>query len=98
LFSHPFGGTHDAAGVGGFVGGDHRELTSAISCGGRCERPGAEDVVSDCGNGILFHQRDVLEGSGVEDLCGAIFLKDSGEKRRIVDVAENWDVLLRVRR
>src|SRR5580692_8724895 len=59
LFGNAFGGAHDAAGVGGFVGGDHGEVAGAIFRGGGGEVPGAEDVVADDGDGILFRQGDV---------------------------------------
>src|SRR5579863_5096937 len=84
--------------VGGFVGGDHRELIGTIFLGSGGERPGAEDVVADYGDGIFFHQGNVFEGGGVEDLCGAIFFEEIVQQRGIVDVAEDGDDLGRRRR
>ena len=95
MFGDALGGAHDAARVGGFVGGDHGELARTIFGGGGGEGPGAEDVVADDGDGIFFHQRDVFKGGGVEDLCGAIFFEEVVEERCVVYVAEDGDDLLR---
>ncbi len=91
FFGDALGGAHDATRVGGFVGGDHGELAGVVFRGGGGESPGAEDVVADYGDGILFHEGDVFEGGGVEDLSGAIFFKNFVEECDVVDVAEDGD-------
>src|SRR5579872_5952261 len=95
FFGDALGGTHDAARVGGFIGGDHGELAGMVfrGDGGKC--PGAEDVVADDGDGVLFHERDVFEGGGVEDLGGLEFFENFVEEWGVADVAEDGDELSR---
>ncbi len=90
-FGDALGGAHDAARLDCFVGGDHQELAGAMFEGGGGEGRCAEDVVGDDGDGILFHERDVFEGGGVEDFCGAKFLEEVVEEGGVADVAENGD-------
>ena len=61
------GGSHNAEGVNGLVGGDEDELAGVVRDGGLSEGEGAESVVFYRGEGVLFHERNMLESGGVED-------------------------------
>ena len=37
---------------------------------------GAQHVVGDCLDNVLFHQRHVFVGSGVENVIGTVFFED----------------------
>ena len=50
---------------------------------------GAERVVGDDGEGVRLHERDVLEGSGVEDDLRAVALEEFGDGGGVGDAAQN---------
>ena len=56
-------------------------MAGAIFRGDGGEGQGAEDVVADYGNRIFFHQRDVFEGGGMEDLRGRMLFEEVVEKK-----------------
>ena len=49
----------------------------------------AEDVVGDGGEGLLFQQRDVLEGGGVKDDARRMRGEDFVEQGAVGDAAED---------
>jgi len=86
------GCAHDTGGIDGLVGGDEDELFGAVTDCGLCERKGSDGVVLDGRKWMKLHERDVLEGGGMEDDVRTMMLEgffkrgyvtDAGEDRRV---------------
>ena len=87
LFGDALGRAHHGGGRDGLVGGKQDDAGAVRE--GRCdERFGGEDVVGDGGQGLLFDEGNVLEGSGVEDEARAVKREDLVEESAVRDVAE----------
>jgi len=71
LLSDTLGGAHDGSRFDGLVSREQDEART-VGGGGHGECFGGEDVVSDGGEGLFFHEGNVLEGGGVEDDAGAV--------------------------
>src|SRR2546430_13251779 len=57
--------SHYAARVDGLVGGNHKQTPRSEAGRGPGQFPGAEGIVANRGDGIRFHQWDMLEGGSV---------------------------------
>jgi hypothetical protein len=87
LFGEALGRSHHGGRSDGFVGRNQDNAGIVRGCGGD-ERFGGEDVVGEGGEGLFFHEWNVLVGGGVEDKARAVEGKDLVEEAAIGDAAE----------
>ena len=88
LFGDALGCAHDGSWFDGLVSGEQDEAR-AVGGSGHGQGFRGEDVVGDGGEGLLFHERNVLEGGGVEDDAGTVSGKDVFDECDVGRVTEN---------
>lgn len=90
-FGDAFGCSHDADGIGCLVCGDEDHLFAAMSGRGLGEVIGGDGVVGDGGEGVSFHDGNVLECGCVKDDVRAVLLEQGCKEGLVADVSEDCD-------
>lgn len=90
-FGDAFGGTHDAGGVDGLVGGDQNEGVGFEFCGQIGHVLRSADVVFDGFAWVLLHHGNVFVGGGVDDDFGAVCGKDFAHALAVGDAGDKWN-------
>ena len=85
------GGAHDVGGVHGFVGRNHHEFLHAAFAGDFGHVDGALHVGDDGFAGVLFHERHVLVGRGVEDDGRAVRGDDAVAALAVAHIGHDGD-------
>jgi len=88
LLRDALGCAHDGGRLDCLVGGEKNDA-GAMRGGDAGQRLRGEDVVGDGGERMLLHQRNVLEGRGVEDEARCVRGEDVFEERGVTCAAED---------
>lgn len=91
-FGDALGGSHDAARLDCLVRGHQDKLVHMARDGGMRQSAGTEHIVFDGREGILFHQRNMLQSCGMEDNLGLIPGHCMIEDLRIADAAQKGNM------
>ena len=94
-FGETLGGTHNAVGVHGFVGGNHYESGSIEALGQQRKGRRCKDIVLHHGERIHLSQGNMFKGGGVIDDLGTAALASIAKTALIGNGSEYGDVTLR---